>query len=348
VAIFDLEGNLVQHLASGGALNAPWGVAVAGANFGSFSNDILVGNFGDGLINAFNPTTGTMVGTIQDVSGNPIQNSGLWAIQFGNGGNGGDPNALYFAAGIAGEKHGLVGSIQAAPSLTAAGVVNAANFQTGIAQNTWVTITGANLSATTRAWTGSDFVNGKLPTKLDGVSVTVNGKPAYVEYISPKQVNILTPVDVTLSSVQVQVTNYGLVGASVSATLQILSPAFFVYNNGKYVVATHADGSVVGPTSLGVTPAKAGETVTLWGTGFGSTNPAIPDDQVVITQSAVTTMPTIMIGGTAAQMSFGGLTGPGLYQFNVTIPSGTASGDAPVVAQAGGQNTQANLAIAVQ
>jgi uncharacterized protein (TIGR03437 family) len=191
-------------------------------------------------------------------------------------------------------------------------------------------------------------VNGRLPTKLDGVSVTVNGKPAYVAYISPKQVNFLTPVDAKQGPVQVQVTNYGLVGASVGATLESVSPAFFAYNNGKYVVATHADGSVVGPTSLGVMPAKAGETVTLWGTGFGPTNPAIPDDQVVLTQSAVTTIPTIMIGGTAAQMSFGGLTAPGLYQFNVTIPSGTASGDAPVLARAGGQSTQANVAITVQ
>jgi uncharacterized protein (TIGR03118 family) len=113
---YDLNGNLLQHLILGGPLNAPWGLAIAPANFGLFSNDLLVGNFGDGHINVFNPLTGAFVGTLLDESGNPIEIPGLWGLRVGNGGNGGDPNALYFSAGIPGpngmvEDHGLFGRL---------------------------------------------------------------------------------------------------------------------------------------------------------------------------------------------------------------------------------------------
>ncbi|MCA1613460.1 MAG: TIGR03118 family protein, partial [Acidobacteria bacterium] len=107
----------VRDLAFGinnGPLNSPWGVAVAPASFGIFGGALLVGNFGRGnpSIHAFNPTTGAFLGTIQDESGNGIVIDGLWGITFGNGGNGGDPNTLYFAAGVAREQHGLFGSLK--------------------------------------------------------------------------------------------------------------------------------------------------------------------------------------------------------------------------------------------
>jgi uncharacterized protein (TIGR03118 family) len=116
---YDLNGNLLGRLVSNGPLNAPWGLAIAPANFGLFSNDLLVGNFGDGRINAFNPLTGALVGTLLDESGNPLEIQGLWGLRVGNGGNGGDPNAVYFAAGIPGsgmiEDHGLFGSLMVVP-----------------------------------------------------------------------------------------------------------------------------------------------------------------------------------------------------------------------------------------
>jgi uncharacterized protein (TIGR03118 family) len=111
VAVFDTNGNLLQHLASGGHLNAPWGLAMAPASFGTFANDLLVGNFGDGTINAFNPTTGAYVGTLSNAASNPLVISGLWALNFGNGGSGGDPGALYFTAGPGDEAHGLFGVV---------------------------------------------------------------------------------------------------------------------------------------------------------------------------------------------------------------------------------------------
>jgi uncharacterized protein (TIGR03118 family) len=96
-----------------GPLDAPWGMVISPADFGMFSNNLLVGNFSDeGRINAFNPTTGAFIGTLADQGGNPIVIDELWALTFGNGGNGGDTNALYFTAGIAEEEHGLFGSIR--------------------------------------------------------------------------------------------------------------------------------------------------------------------------------------------------------------------------------------------
>jgi uncharacterized protein (TIGR03118 family) len=113
VDVFDTNGNLVKRLISQGKLNSPWGIVMAPANFGDFSGDLLVGNFGDGAINAFNPTTGTFVGTLTAENGNPIVNPGLWALAFGNGSAAGDATTLFFTAGIGSEQHGLFGSLTA-------------------------------------------------------------------------------------------------------------------------------------------------------------------------------------------------------------------------------------------
>jgi hypothetical protein len=96
-----IDGNFLRRVVTGG-VNAPWGLALAPDNFGPFSNALLVGNFGfgDGKINVYDPSTGQFLGNITDASGKPLAIEGLWAITFGNGGSGGDTNALYFAAGI--------------------------------------------------------------------------------------------------------------------------------------------------------------------------------------------------------------------------------------------------------
>lgn len=116
VDVFDLNGNLLQRLVSNSALDAPWGVTLAPAGFGQFGNDLLVGNFGDGTINAFNPLTGAFLGTLDDSNGNPIVNSNLWAIDFRtNGGDTSNPDALYFDAGINRQADGLFGEITPTP-----------------------------------------------------------------------------------------------------------------------------------------------------------------------------------------------------------------------------------------
>lgn len=111
VNIFDSDGNLIRRLASEGVLNSPWGLALAPADFGPLSNSLLVGNFGDGIINAFDPATGDLLGTLNDADGEPIQIEGLWGLGFGNGMDAGPTNTLFFAAGPDDETHGLFGSI---------------------------------------------------------------------------------------------------------------------------------------------------------------------------------------------------------------------------------------------
>jgi uncharacterized protein (TIGR03118 family) len=115
VDVFDTRGHLLQRLIQGNHLNAPWGVALAPANFGVFSNALIVGNFGNGHLHAYDPDSGKYLGEMKDESGKPIVIDGLWGITFGNGANGGDKDALYFAAGIQDETHGLFGSLRAVP-----------------------------------------------------------------------------------------------------------------------------------------------------------------------------------------------------------------------------------------
>ena len=100
-----------ERLVSRGPLDSPWGLALAPSSFGALSGDLLVGNFKSGSIDVFNPTTGASQGTLNDPAGNPIQIDGLWALQVGNGGMGGDANTVYFTAGLDHETHGLFGSL---------------------------------------------------------------------------------------------------------------------------------------------------------------------------------------------------------------------------------------------
>jgi uncharacterized protein (TIGR03118 family) len=104
-----------QRVVTGGDLNSPWGLAIAPAGFGGLGGALLVGNFGDGLIHAYDPISGNLIETLMDASNNPIMIEGLWALRAGNGGNGGDPNKIYFTAGPDGETGGQFGSIAAVP-----------------------------------------------------------------------------------------------------------------------------------------------------------------------------------------------------------------------------------------
>lgn len=112
VDVFDTSGNLLSRFASNGKLNSPWGLTMAPSEFGAFGGAILVGNFGDGAINAFAPD-GTFLGQLNDHRGSPIAIDGLWALHFGNGAQGGDLGVLYFTAGPGDEGHGLFGSLRA-------------------------------------------------------------------------------------------------------------------------------------------------------------------------------------------------------------------------------------------
>jgi uncharacterized protein (TIGR03118 family) len=113
---YDANGNLIKRIATGGPLSAPWGVTLAPAGFGSFSNDLLIGNFGNGEILAYNPTTDAFLGTLNGPNGQPLVNSFLWALETRTGGTNSNLNAVYFTAGIDNQQDGLFGEITAGPS----------------------------------------------------------------------------------------------------------------------------------------------------------------------------------------------------------------------------------------
>src|SRR5260370_6679574 len=113
IVVYDTTGNLVRRFASQGPLNSPWGLALAPANFGLFGGALLVGNTGDGHINAYNLESGAFLGSLADENGTPLTLPTLWALTFGNGHEGGASDTLFFAAGVDYERHGLFGAIQA-------------------------------------------------------------------------------------------------------------------------------------------------------------------------------------------------------------------------------------------
>jgi uncharacterized protein (TIGR03437 family) len=322
--------------------------------------------FGGAYVTMYDPTGSAMYFStvIYDPTGNgAVFNSGVDVDAQGNiyvagytsrGGLPATTGAFQSAIKGAGSD-GFVAKISApviAPAPTITAVVNAEGGVPTIAPNTWVEINGLNLAPVpdSRTWQGSDFVNSQMPVQLDGVSATVNGIPAYVYYISPAQLNILTPPDAISGSVPVQVTNNGAMSATFMVQAQAESPSFFVFNGGPYIAATHADGSLIGPTALypGLsTPAQPGETIVLYANGFGPTS--IPVVSGAESQSGtLSPLPVVTIGGVAATVSFAGLAAAGEFQFNVVVPSSVASGDQPVAATHNGLTTQVGTLISVQ
>lgn len=239
----------------------------------------------------------------------------------------------------------------ARPTLVSmSGVVNGATFYPGIAGGSWVTLFGDNLSATSRAWTAADIVGNKLPESLDGVSVRINNQPASVYYVSPKQINVQAPSGPATGSVQVSVTNASGTSDPVTVDLQQMMPGFFLLGQ-EYVAAVRSDGAYLGPTGLieGLTtvPAQPGDQITLFGTGFGPTTPAVPAGETVSGPAALTNSVAIHIDTTPVTPSFAGLSGVGLYQFNLTAPD-LPDGDHSVWARVGNVATQKIARLRIQ
>ena len=232
------------------------------------------------------------------------------------------------------------------PAISDNGVVNGASFGALIEAGSWVTIRGTGLSTTTRTWTTADFSNG-TPTSLDGVSVSMGGKAAYVYYISPTQINVQAP-DFGTGSVGVTVTNSAGTSNTVNVTATSFAPAFF--QAGSYAIATHLDGTLVAPAGMftGSSPAARGETVVLWGTGFGPVSPTVAAGETSAQAlgpavASVATPPAITIGGVPATVVAGALnpSAVGLYQIAVTVPDTAPSGDQTIVASADGISSPA-------
>jgi uncharacterized protein (TIGR03437 family) len=229
-------------------------------------------------------------------------------------------------------------------------VANAESQSPTIAPNTWVEIKGTHLAPAndSRTWQASDFVNNQMPTQLDGVSATVNGQSAYVYYVSPTQVNILTPPDAIGGPVAVVLTN-GAAATTFTAQAQPLSLSFFVFD-GTHVTGVHLDGSDIGPASLYpglTTPANPGEEVVLFANGFGGTSmPVIAG--ATVQSGSLSPLPVVKIGNIEAEVQFAGLVAPGEFQFNVLIPSNVPDGDQPLTATYDGLQTQSGVVITIQ
>jgi len=240
----------------------------------------------------------------------------------------------------------------AQPPPAVSSVVNAAGFQPGLVANSWVTIQGTNLAPQTDDWSHS-IVNGALPTSLDGVSVTMGGKPAYVYYISPGQLNVLAP-DIAAGSTTVTVTTPGGTSASFTAVASRYGPAFFLWP-GSQAVATRQDysyavqaGTFAGATTVA---AKPGEVIILWGTGFGPTLPAAPVGAPVPGSGgySTTSAPTVTINNTPATV-YGAALAPGsagLYQIAIQVPSTLADGNWPIQASIGGVASAAGVVLSI-
>ena len=223
----------------------------------------------------------------------------------------------------------------APPAITS--VVSDASFASPVASGSWAAIFGSNLAPAgdSRLWGQSDIAGAELPVNLDGTSVTVNGKAATVEFISPGQVNVQFPDDTALGPVPVVVTTAGGGSASFTAMYAQFAPGLFAAA-APYLVAQHADSSYVTPAS----PAKPGEIVILWGTGFGPADPPVPSGQMFSGANALANPVTATVGGQPAPVLFAGVVGAGLVQINVQVPTGIGNGDAPVLLSVGGVSTQ--------
>jgi uncharacterized protein (TIGR03437 family) len=179
----------------------------------------------------------------------------------------------------------------------------------------------------------------------------VNGEAAYISYISPVQINLLTPTDLPLSGpIAVQVSDGLLTSSTVSVNAQPVAPAFFLFDAAGHIVATHTNFTLVGTaTSTPVgTPAAPNEVIVLYGNGFGATNPPAVNGQVQSGSAPMPVNPIITFNGINADVVFAGLTGTGLYQFNVRVPTGLPDGDARVAATVGGITTPTGALIAIK
>jgi uncharacterized protein (TIGR03437 family) len=270
-----------------------------------------------------------------------------WAFTFGDGFLGTDGlEADYYVTAY------FVGNRTATTGPEIAEVANAEGESPTIAPNTWLEIKGVNLAPAgdSRMWQNPDFLGNQMPAALDHVSATVNGKSAYIYYISPAQINVLTPPDAMTGPVQVVVTNNGIATGAFTAQAKSISPSFFVFNGGPYIAAEHMNGSLIGPATLypgSSTPAKPGETIVIYANGFGPTN--MPIASGLTTQGGMLSpLPAIQIGGLTATVQFGGLVAPGEFQFNVVIPVSLGNGDQFITATYGGASTQSGTLITIQ
>ncbi len=245
------------------------------------------------------------------------------------------------------------GALPSPPVISTNGVVNGASFQPSIVSNSWVTILGSSLASKTDDWS-SAIIGGRFPVSLDGVSVTIGGKAAYINFISPGQINLLAP-DVAFGPLPLTVTTSSGTSATYTVTSNQYGPAFFEWPNAQ-PVATRQDfswavknGTFAGTTTV---PAKPGDVIILWGTGFGPTNPVAPDGVPVPSDAtySTTALPDVTIDKVPVTV-YGAALAPGfagLYQVAIQVPLSLADGSWPIQASIGGVASPVGVVLTVQ
>lgn len=246
-------------------------------------------------------------------------------------------------------------TVPSLPSITAGGIVPLYSAATTIEPGEWVSIYGNNLAAGTETW------NGDFPTSLGGTNVTINGKPAYLWFVSPGQINLQAPDDTATGSVPVVVTT-AAGAATSSVTLGQFAPSFNLFD-AKHVagIIPRSDGSgaygngaydILGPTgsSLGfpTVAAKAGDVVELFGVGFGPTSPSVKAGIVFSGSAPTIDAVSVAINHIAVIPSYAGIVEAGLYQLNVTIPATAGTGDVALEATVGGAQTPTTVVISLR
>ena len=247
------------------------------------------------------------------------------------------------------------------PLINAGGIVSSSQFGefTAVAPSSWIEIYGSSLALDSRSWKTSDFQGVNAPTSLDGTSVTIGGEPAYVEYISGGQLVVQVPSDIGTGPQRVVVTTS--LGSSVPYVLGVepLEPGLFApstLNVGgvQYVWAQLSDGSIALPAGsvagLASRPANPGETMVMYGVGFGPVSPSIPAGQIIQQRNQVAETFNIFFGGVpAAAVSYAGLApgAVGLYQFNVVVPSISSGSAIPLTFKLGNETGPQTLFTAV-
>jgi len=232
-----------------------------------------------------------------------------------------------------------------APTISTNGIATAAAFggSPTIAPGTWIEIYGQNLAPDAREWAGGDFSGSTAPISLDGVKVTVGGQSAFVRYISAGQVNVQVPSNAPTGQQQIVVSTalgtsapYAINVASTQGS--VLAPSTFVVSGKQYLAALFADGVTFAlpPNTLpGVTSryAKPGDTLVVYGVGFGPTVPAISAGQITSQANSLASPLQVSFGGIAGTLTYMGLSPSyvGLYQFNIVVPNVANNDFVPIV-----------------
>jgi uncharacterized protein (TIGR03437 family) len=245
------------------------------------------------------------------------------------------------------------------PAVGSGGIVSASAFGgfTSVSPGSWIEIYGSNLASDARSWESSDFNGASAPTSLDGTSVSVGGRAAFIDFISPGQVNALIPSNVATGPQQLTLKTAGGTTASVDITVNavqpgLLAPPSFKVGGVQYAVALFSDGTYVLPegaiAGLASRPAKPGDEIVLYGVGFGPVTPDIPAGEIVSQSNTLASSLQMSLGGLQLTPAYAGLAPnyTGLYQFNITVP-GVATGAIPLTFAIGGVSGTQTLSIAI-